>query len=207
MNLDNSSIKKAAFFDIDGTLTSAHAWKGFLEYFQIRGLRRWTHFFYSGTHYPLFFLRKLGLISVSSFRTPWAANMAWYLRGLTPDETNEIWDYVVSDFLKENWREDSISILKQHLDDGDIVMLVSSGPSPLVERTRQELGVHYGVGTELEIKNGRYSGRSLKPICIETYKASLSKKYLLNLGIDNLGSTTPINPINIVAGLSVAQNN
>lgn len=58
----NSIESAAAFFDVDGTLTSERVWKGMLEYFQLRGLRRGTHFLYVGLHYPTYIFRKLGMI-------------------------------------------------------------------------------------------------------------------------------------------------
>lgn len=33
---------RAAFFDVDGTLTKNRVWQGLREYFKTRGLRRWT---------------------------------------------------------------------------------------------------------------------------------------------------------------------
>ncbi|MEJ2264139.1 MAG: hypothetical protein P8X95_11875 [Anaerolineales bacterium] len=34
---------KAAFFDVDGTLTTTRVWEGLMEYFRQRDLRRWTN--------------------------------------------------------------------------------------------------------------------------------------------------------------------
>ena len=46
---------RAAFFDIDGTLTSERTWKGMMDYFTAAHLRRWTHLAFFAAHYPLVF--------------------------------------------------------------------------------------------------------------------------------------------------------
>lgn len=35
--------RTAAFFDVDGTLTSERVWRGVLEYYRRRGGRKWTY--------------------------------------------------------------------------------------------------------------------------------------------------------------------
>ena len=62
-------------------------------------------------------------------------------------------------------------------------MLVSSGPLPLVQRAALQLGVDHAVGTRFEIQAGLYTGRSLDPVCIDAYKASLPLDYLRTRGL------------------------
>jgi len=169
---------KAAFFDVDGTLTDTRVWKGLMEYFSQRKLRRATHLAFLSVHYPLYFVRRLGLISESSFRAPWAAHLAWYLRGYTRAQAQKVWEWIVSEFLVHHWHADSRALIDEHLAAGDLVMLVSSGPLPLIQRIALELEVEHAIGTDFEIHNGRYTGRSLDPICIDEYKASLTQAYL-----------------------------
>ena len=64
------------------------------------------------------------------------------------------------------------------------MVLVSSGPEPLVRRIAQELGTEHAVGTTLEVKDRRYSGRSLPPVCIDEHKASHAQAYLRQQGLE-----------------------
>jgi HAD superfamily hydrolase (TIGR01490 family) len=180
---------KAAFFDVDGTLTTIRVWKGLMEYFRRRDLRRVTHLAFLAAHYPLYFVRRLRLISESAFRAPWAAHLAWYLRGYTPEQAQKVWDWIVTEFLVRHWRADSRALIDEHLAAGDLVMLVSSGPRPLIQRIAQELGAEHAIGTNFEIRDGHYTGRSLYPICIDEYKATLTQAYLhkemLNVDLDH----------------------
>jgi HAD superfamily hydrolase (TIGR01490 family) len=168
----------AAFFDVDGTLTSERTWKGPMSYFRSRGLRRGTHLVFLAAHYPLYYLRRLGLISEGAFRAPWAAHLAWYVRGYTVEGAQEVWDWAVERFLSRFWRQDTRQMLDRHHQAGDQVFLVSSGPLPMVERIARELGAQHSVGTRFEVKNGRYTGRTLPPVVIDTFKASATLDYI-----------------------------
>ena len=204
--IDNKMVR-AAFFDVDGTLTSGRTWKGFMEYFRQNRLKTGTYYLYLGYHYPLYFLKKLGLISEGGFRAPWAANMAWFVRGYTLEQADKVWDFSV-EYIDRYWRSDTIQILNEHKERGDLVMLVSSGPEPLLQKTAQKLGVDHFVGTKFETKDGYYTGRSLKPTCIEEYKASMAKDYLVRKGfqIDYGGSYSYADSIADLHMLKMAGN-
>ncbi len=173
---------RAAFFDVDGTLTNTRVWKGLMAYFSRRSERRGVHALFLGLHYPLYYARRLGLVSESGFRSRWAADLAWYFRGDTPAQAGQVWDWVASEFLSPYWRDDSLALLRQHREAGDLVVLVSSGPDALIRRIAQLLGAEHGIGTRFEQVNGRYTGRSQPPICIDAYKASLAQAYLREAG-------------------------
>jgi HAD superfamily hydrolase (TIGR01490 family) len=168
----------AAFFDVDGTLTDTRVWEGLMQYFQAHGLRRWTHRAFWAYHTPYYLLRRKGLISEGAFRKPWASHLAWYVRGYTPQDAQGIWDWVVQEFISRHWQWATRSLLDQHREAGDLVVLVSGGPVPLLKRIAQEIGAAHVVGTEFELRDGRFSGRSLEPVCLDENKATLTKTYL-----------------------------
>lgn len=169
---------RAAFFDVDGTLTDTRVWEGLMAYFRERSLRRWTHRAFWAYHMPYYLLLKARLISQGAFRRPWAAHLAWYLRGYSPQQAEAIWDWVVEEFLSRHWRMDTRRLLEDHRSAGDLVMLVSAGPQPLLERIAREVGAGHVVATEFELRQGHYTGRSLEPVCIDENKAALAKSYL-----------------------------
>jgi HAD superfamily hydrolase (TIGR01490 family) len=175
---------RAAFFDVDGTLTDTRVWQGLMDYFRTHGLRRWTHRAYWAYHFPYYALRKAKMISEGAFRRPWAAHLAWYVRGYTPEEAGQVWDWVVEEFVKDHWRWDTRAILDDHRSSGDTVVLVSAGPAPLLHRIAREIDADHVVGTELELRDGQFSGRSLEPICIDENKATLARAYLKGNGLE-----------------------
>jgi len=177
-------MQRAAFFDIDGTLTRERTWKGIIGYFRERRLRRFVHLQFLAYHYPLYFLYRLGLMSNSGFRRPWAAHLAWYFRGMTLEESAPIWDWGVKSYLSQYWREDTRAILESRRQSGDLIMLVSSGPLPMVQRIAAELGADHCVGTSFKVRAGRYTGKAVEPIVIDEIKASATLAYLKSNGIE-----------------------
>ena len=169
---------RAAFFDINGTLTTARVWEGLMAYFKDRNLRRWTYRAYWAYNTPIYILYKAGLISEESFRSPWAANLAWFYRGYSIEKVDEISEWVVTNYANDNWREDVRERLNEHSKKGDIVVLVSGGGLPMLQRLAQELGVEHYVGTEYEIRDGLYTGRTVGTACIGENKVSLTRAYL-----------------------------
>ena len=169
---------RAAFFDLDGTLTSAHVWQGIIDYFKMHNKRQWTHRIYMAYHFPLYIFWKAGFISDEAFRKPWPAHLGWYLRGYTLDQADQVWDWVAQTRVKSTWRADVCHILNQHKTQGDLTFLVSGTPVPLLKRLADEINADHAIGTGLEIKNGIFTGRNSSPACIGVEKVILTRKYL-----------------------------
>ncbi len=167
-----------AFFDIDGTLTPAHVWGGLMAYFKTRGQKKGTHRAYLAVHYPLFFLRKAGLLGEQPFRYRWSADLGWYLRGESEASAAAIGDWVAQQYLEGTWREAVRARLEEHLQRGDTVVLVSAAPLPLVAAIARHLGVPHAVGTRFEIVEGRYTGRVIPPPVLNEQKLVQAKAYL-----------------------------
>lgn len=169
--------KTAAFFDVDGTLTSQRVWGGIFEYFKRNRKRRFTHYAFGLIHYPQYILNRLGLMSQTRFRMNWSTHLAWYYRGYTPEEASLIWDWIVHEYMAPLFRGDTVEKLKSHLDNGDIVVLVSGGPEPLLRAIAAYLGVSHVVGTRPKLLKGRYSGDTYTP-CLGPNKVEYVKSYL-----------------------------
>jgi HAD superfamily hydrolase (TIGR01490 family) len=168
----------AAFFDLDGTLTSAHVWQGIIDYFRVHNQRQWTHRIYMAYHFPLYVFWKAGLISDEAFRKPWPTHLGWYLRGFNLDQANRVWDWVAQTRVKPTWRADICHVLDQHKAQGDLTILVSGTPVPLLQRLAEEINADHVIGTGLEIKDGVFTGRNSSPACIGVDKVTLTRKYL-----------------------------
>jgi len=165
-------------------LISAHVWHGIMDYFKAHNLRQWTHRVYIAYHFPLYFFKQLGLISEETFRKPWPAHLGWYLRGYSVNEANQVWDWVAETQVIHSWRADTCQILHQHREQGEITVLVSGTPVPLLERLARDVDAEHVIGTELEIRDGIFTGRNSSPACIGDSKVALTKKYLLDKGIE-----------------------
>ncbi|MBI3761842.1 MAG: haloacid dehalogenase-like hydrolase [Chloroflexi bacterium] len=87
-------------------------------------------------------------------------------------------DWVVVNYLRPLFREDTTQLLKDHLAQSDLVVLVSSGPTPLLARIGAEWGVEHVVGTVPAKKDGRFTGGVAGRVCIDETKASFARDYL-----------------------------
>ena len=175
---------KAAFFDLDGTLTEHRVWSGLLDYFKVNRIRLLRHYLFTYLHYGLYLLYKLGLVSQVNFRSIWAKNLSWHFAGYSTERTTEIWDWVIEHRMKDQWRTDILALLNNHKSAGDVVFLVSGGPEGLLERITTELGGDYAVGTRHQIVDGKYTGRSEGLACQGENKPTLVKDKVKQLGLD-----------------------
>ena len=174
---------QSAFFDVDGTLTNERTWKGFLCYFRKFDPRPATYYRFIIYHYALYFIRKARLINESDFRATWALDMAWFLKDYSEERARPAWEHTLG-FVNKHWRPDTLKILNRHQENRDLVVIVSSGPLPMIERIAREIGVEHVVATRVETIDGIYTGKSIKPACIAEFKASMAKSYLRQAGIE-----------------------
>lgn len=174
----------AAFFDVDGTLTTERVWRGVLDYFKIHKQRPWTLRAFWAFHTPLFFLYKAKLLSQSAFRKPWAEHLLWFVRGDTPKGAQPVWDWVTTEYLGKVWRPEGLAKIKEHKARGELVVLVSAGPTPLTQRVARELGADLAVGTRPAQRNGRYTGGVDGLVALDENKATLTRAALAEANID-----------------------
>jgi HAD superfamily hydrolase (TIGR01490 family) len=175
---------KAAFFDVDGTLTETRVWNGLMEYFQVKGERRGVNFAFQVFHYFLYALYRVGLFPQVRFREIWAKNLSWYLKGYSLEQAEQIWDWVVRERIDGQWRSQIVAKLQEHASAGDKVFLVSGGPEGLLKRIAKEVGAEYVVGTRHVVENGYYNGKSPQHACQGEEKATLTKRMIEQLGLD-----------------------
>jgi len=155
-----------------------------MEYFKQRRLRRLTHLVFGLYHIPLLIFHRFGWLPQSAFRVPWAKHLPWFFRGYTPEGTGEIWDWIAEEFLADHWRMDTRALLEEHRRVGDLVVLVSAGPLPLIQRLAQVLGAHHAVGTQPRVRQGRFTGGVSGLVSIGKNKPILLQDLLSRLQID-----------------------
>jgi HAD superfamily hydrolase (TIGR01490 family) len=126
------------------------------------------------------------LISEGAYRKPWPAHLGWYLRGYTSAEADQVWYWVIENFMAQHWREETCQVLRQHKEQAHITVLVSGTPVPLLKRIAEKIGADHAVGTVLEIQDDHFTGRSIGPACIDIEKVNLTHQYMAqnNIQID-----------------------
>lgn len=166
-----------AFFDIDGTLTSDNVWRGVMAFFTTRRERLWTHRGFLATHYPLVFLKPY-LVSETTFRALWAQHLPWYFRGYDEAQMQVLAEWVAYEFVRRIERPDVLEVLRRHLERGEQVALVSGISQPIADAIARRWDVTHVIGSPVEQRSGRYTGRLAGPACLDTQKARYLQRYL-----------------------------
>lgn len=170
----------AAFFDLDGTLFTGHIWQGLSLYLRTHKMQRSQLYIYLGFHMAIWPLYLAGLISQERAWIAWARHMSWTLAGLTLAEGQRAFDWIWAEYVRPKLREDMVEKLHEHQAQNHAVYLVSGTMEPLLGRIAQGLGLEpeAAVGTRIEVRNGRYTGRAIEPTCMGQGKVERLKLFL-----------------------------
>ncbi|MEK6256479.1 MAG: HAD-IB family hydrolase [Chloroflexota bacterium] len=175
---------KVAFFDVDGTLTNKPIWEGLIEYFKSKGKIPLGSIIFRLYLWPLYFLYKLKLLPQTSFRKPWAKHLPWYFMGMSVVEAEEMWDWILTEYIPKIMREDSLGLVQKHLGDGDLVVFISASPEPIIKRIAEYYGVSHVVATRPKQKRGKYSGGVEGDVCMGENKVKMALAYLDEVGVE-----------------------
>ena len=173
-----------AFFDLDGTLCTEHIWRALMRYFNEHRRRQLLVRAFWAAHFPLWPVHRLGLLSRERFFRLWVNDIAWLLVGLRPEEAQAIFHWVTDQALIPSLRLDVAEVLRRHQAEGHLMVLVSGAFEELLACIGERLGVQHVVGTRLEVKRGRYSGRAVKPSCFGDDKVTLLTELLAKRGLE-----------------------
>lgn len=154
-------MQTAAFFDFDGTLYAGHLWRDLTDYFRERRERGVLVWMYLLAHMALWPLNLVGITSDERFYGSWARDLTWVLRGLTVGEGQALSRFILQQRVLPGLRSDVRERLRSHQREGHLVMLVSGGIRQLLGMLAAELDIPHVVGTEAEVRDGRYTGRAV----------------------------------------------
>lgn len=174
----------AALFDFDGTLYTGHIWQDLASlHWAARRHRRWVAAYLARNMAPLP-LHKLGFISEEAYFRTWAETMGWLVRGWSPDEARALFEQLLEERILPNLRPDVLARLRQHRAEDHVVALVSGTFAPLLALIAARIDVPHAIGTPLEVRDGRYTGRVVPPLCQGSGKPSRARAYLAGQGLD-----------------------
>lgn len=167
---------RAALFDIDGTLTSGgEVWGALIESPDVARFRKgWLY----ASAYPHYLLSKTGLVSQAKFRDRWVQLMAWLATGWSLAQIEALCETIVHQQLVPTLRDDVVDILNQHKAQGHRIVLVSTMFEGIVCEMARHLGADTGLGTALEMQNGRCTGRIVGLTCSGARKVDFARAYL-----------------------------
>lgn len=174
----------AAFFDLDGTLYNGHIWAALKRHHETHRVKRGALWVYISVHMSLWPAYKLGLLSRERFYALWAEHMSWLVGGLTLKEAEAVWAWITEQEVLPNLRPEVVEPLRHHQAQGHRVVLVSGTFEPLLAAIGKRLEVTEVVGTRLEVRGGRFTGRAIPPVCLGAGKLARLQEYLTHRGAD-----------------------
>jgi HAD superfamily hydrolase (TIGR01490 family) len=170
-------VAVAALFDIDGTLLARNTASLYMTHLRRTGQARRRDV--ARTLYYLFWY-KLGMLDV---RRALEASMA-FVRG--KDEAAMLADCV-------RWYEEAVRGLMfpamaarvaQHQNAGHLVALVTSATRYLAEPLGADLGVEHLLVTQLVVRDGRFTGDVIEPVCYGRGKVYWAERFAAAHAVD-----------------------
>ena len=183
----------AAFFDFDGTLFSGHFWQGLADYHFKHNKKKASVYIFLVINLLMSFVcvpaSKIKLIRPEFHKVKWGEDMGFFLKGMSAEEVEKIYQWMVSDYFLPRAKPETTEILKQHIEKGHLVAIVSGSYYNFLDIIGKKLGVGYVLGTEGELKNGVHTGRIIKPLCFGKHKAdaigSFMEREKLDIDLEN----------------------
>jgi HAD superfamily hydrolase (TIGR01490 family) len=173
-----------AVFDFDGTLSKGHLWIGIARHNREKRINRFAIYLYLLSHMPFWWASRLGLYDEKRNMERWGEDMPMMFKGLAVEDARQAFVWIIDNYFAPLLRSDVVNILKDHKKKGHTVMLLSGMFMEFLELVAQMLGVDYIIGTRLEIQNGIYSGRIIKPLCFSENKARYLKEFITEKKLD-----------------------
>jgi HAD superfamily hydrolase (TIGR01490 family) len=110
--------------------------------------------------------------------------MGWLVRGWSLDDAGVLFEQLLEERILPNLRPDVLARLRWHRAEDHVVALVSGTFTPLLELIAARIDVPHAIGTPLEVRDGRYTGRVVPPLCQGSGKPSRARAYLAGRGLD-----------------------
>lgn len=174
----------AALFDLDGTLYTGHIWQDLVRHHMAaRRHRRWVAAYLTWNMAPLP-LYKLGLMSRTTYFHIWGETMGWLLRGWPLADAQALFEELTEEQVVPNVRPDMLGRVHHHRDQGHLVTLVSGTFVPFLEVIARRLDVQHAIGTPLEVRGGRYTGRIVPPLCQSEGKPQRATAYFADQNVE-----------------------
>jgi putative phosphoserine phosphatase/1-acylglycerol-3-phosphate O-acyltransferase len=168
----------AALFDFDGTLYTGHIWQDLTRHlWRARRHRRWVAAYVVRNMAPMP-LYRLGAMSQETFYRRWGESMAWLVHGWTLDEAQDLFVQLTEEHILPNLRADILDRLHNHREQNHLVALVSGTFAPWLQIIAQYINADHAIGTPLVVRDGRYTGRIIPPLCQSQGKPQRVKAYL-----------------------------
>ena len=202
-----------ALFDFDGTVISGYSVMAFIKEQIRRG-----HLSPRELVELLSAMASFGLGNLGFSALMLAASQ--FLRGIREDSYANFGEELFDSHIARMIYPESRALVKAHLKKGHTVAIVSSATPYQVRPSAKELGIEHVLCTELEVKDGVFTGAVIQPPCFGPGKVTAAESLAEQFGIDldksffysdsdddiqlleRVGNPRPLNPNNKLLAIS-----
>ena len=107
-----------------------------------------------------------------------------FLRGIREDSYANFGEELFESHIARQIYPESRALIQAHLDKGHTVAIISSATPYQVRPAARELGVEHVLCSELEVKDGVFTGAVVKPTCFGQGKVIAAEKLVEQFGVD-----------------------
>jgi HAD superfamily hydrolase (TIGR01490 family) len=169
-------MSKAAFFDMDRTVLRVDSSTSWMRFMRRRGeLSR--AFVAKATWWALQY--KLALLDIDSMADRVAADLSGILEAELIQKT-ALWH---AEDLASKVAPLAVEAIEEHRRDGEVIVLLTGGSPYVARNVANALGIEHVLSTELEVKNGRFTGR-LSQRCFGAHKVKVAEGWARVHGVE-----------------------
>lgn len=162
--------------DLEGTLTAGQGWAGLTNYLKAHGQSRQVTWLYVQLA-PRILLWRLKLIPDRAFKEYAILRILYLFKGMSEEALQTMGEWVVEHELWPKRRLALVAELEAHQANGRSIIIASGVFEPILIAFAKRLGVK-GIGTALEMENGRFTGYTQTPFNVGQRKADTLKPHL-----------------------------
>lgn len=173
--MGDNMVKQVAFFDIAGTIVAGDPWKYVRRHPSVdRNRVRMTVFAFL----PVWFGKRIGLLSDNIYRDRWLAQAAGLFKGWNAAQMDDVFKDVALSQMKDRYHDAVVQRIQQHKAQGDHVVLVSGMFEGLSRIFAQKVGADEALGTRLRFSDQICVGKIEGATIVGPRKLERLKQYL-----------------------------
>jgi len=166
-----------AFFDMDHTIIWENSGHSSVKLARQLGLVSARHLVKG------FFKIILYRLTILDIETWYEQNIA-LLTGLTPEDMGRFAAQWFDELARPTVYKQAHDLVRAHQDQGHQVVIISNAPEFMIAPVARALQVQDFIGTRLEIKDGTFTGKLVKPLCYGKGKRDYAVSWAAQQSID-----------------------
>ena len=176
-----------AFFDVDKTILADNSGTLYLRALWDRGEVDWQTLAVNLGSYLRY---KLNLLNLER----WTESTMLHFKGQSERELEREAAIWFEEYVRPTIYPEASELIAKHRDEGHVVGLVSGANKFVLRPLADYLGVEHIMCTQLEVEEGAFTGRVVRPVCFGEGKIYWLQQLLEREGLDLVGHPFIVNP-------------